>query len=107
MKQYYLPDLGNATEFYTPEWKLEYMTYGLSVFGGNGSDGSQEIIPSANLPKALRNGKGAKYAPYSLPDLTIPSWIKLARKLGDRENRKLRKKFRGYMFMGHGEETVA
>ena len=105
MKQYYLPDLGNATDSYTPEWKLEYMTYGLSAFGKNGTDGSPEVIPSAKLPKALRKGRGAKYAPYSLPDLTIPSWIKLARKLGDRENKKLRKKFRGYMFMGHGEEV--
>lgn len=104
MKQYYLPDLGNATESYTPKWELEYMTYGLSAFGKNGTDGSQEVIPSENLPKALRNGGGAKYAPYSLEDLTIPSWIGLARKLGDRENRKLRKKFRWYMFMGHGEE---
>jgi len=106
VKQYYLPDLGNASELYTPKWKLEYMTYGLSAFGKNGTGGSQEVIPSAHLPKALREGRGEKYAPYSLKDLTIPSWIELARKLGDRENRGLRKKFRWYMFMGHGEETT-
>ena len=105
MKQYYLPDLGNASEKYTPKWELEYMTYGLSVFEKKGSDESQEIIPRKNLPKSLRNGGGSKYAPYSLEDLTIPSWIGLAKKLGDGENRKLRKKFRKYMFMGHGEET--
>ena len=104
VKQYYLPDLGNATESYTPKWKLEYMTYGLAMFGQNGTDESQEVIPSRNLPRSLRHGRGAKYAPYSLDDLTIPSWIKLAQKLGDKENRKLRKKFKGYMFMGHGEE---
>lgn len=104
MKQYYLPDLGKASESYTPKWKLEYMTYGLSLFE-NGTDESEEVIPSKNLPKALRDGEGAKYAPYSMEDLTIPSWIKLARKLGDKENKKLRKKYKKYMFMGHGEEA--
>jgi len=88
-----------------PKWELEYMTYGLSAFEKNGTNESQEVIPRQNIPKSLRHGGGAKYAPYSLEDLTIPSWIGLARKLGDGENRKLRKKFRGYMFMGHGEET--
>ncbi|KAF9646747.1 hypothetical protein BDM02DRAFT_3156429 [Thelephora ganbajun] len=101
--QYYLPDVENANETYTPKWELEYMTYGLSVFEKNRTDEPQEVIPRMNLPKSLRNGGGGKYAPYSLNDLTIPSWIELARKLGNGENRKLRKKFREYMFMGHGE----
>ena len=105
MKQYYLPDLENASEKYTPKWELEYMTYGLSEFGKNGTDEPVEVIPRENLPKSLRGGRGGKYAPYALKDLTIPSWIGLAKKLGDSENRKLRKKFRKYMFMGHGEET--
>ena len=105
MKQYYLPDLGNATDLYTPKWELEYMTYGLWAFAKNGTDATPELIPSGNLPKSLRHGRGAKYAPYSMADLTIPSWIELARRLGDGDNKKLRKKFRWYMFMGHGEET--
>jgi len=103
--QYYLPDLEKASKKHTPEWELEYMTYGLSTLEKNGTDESQEVIPEENLPKSLRNGGGGKYAPYSMEDLTIPSWIELAKKLGDGENRKLRKKFRKYMFMGHGEET--
>jgi endopolyphosphatase len=103
--QYYLPDLGNASEEYTPEWELEYMTYGLSAFEDDGSDEASEVIPRKNIPKSLRHGRGAKYAPYSMEDLTIPSWIELARKLGDGENGGLRKKFRKYMFMGHGEEV--
>jgi len=105
VKQYYLPDIANASETYTPKWELEYMTYGLSAFAKNVTDESQEVIPKKNIPKSLRNGRGAKYAPYSLKDLTIPSWIELAWRLGDGENRKLRKKFRGYMFMGHGVEV--
>jgi len=105
VKQYYLPDLGNASETYTPEWELEYVTYGLSVFEKNGTDELREVIPRQNIPKSLRNGRGAKYAPYELSDLTIPSWIGLAQKLGKGENRKLRKKFKKYMFMGHGEEA--
>ena len=105
MKQYYLPDLGNANETYTPKWELEYMTYGLSVFEKNGTDETEEVIPKQYLPKALRNGGGSKYAPYSLEDLTIPSWVGLAKKLGDKENGKLRRKFREYMFMGHEGEA--
>lgn len=81
------------------------MTYGLSVFEKNDTDESLEVIPRGNLPKSLRHGRGSKYAPYSMKDLTIPSWVELAWKLGDRENRGLRKKFTKYMFMGHGEET--
>ena len=99
MEQYYLPDVANASEKYTPKWKLEYMTYGLSVFE---RDEEREVIPRQNTPKSLRHGGGAKYAPYSMNDLTIPSWIELARRLGDNENKRLRKKFREYMFMGHG-----
>lgn len=59
-------------------------------------------IPLKELPKSLRHGKtGAKskYAPYQLADLTIGSWLKLGRKLGDKERRKLRGKFRRYMYM--------
>lgn len=105
MKQYYLPDLENASETYAPKWELEYMTYGLSAFEKNDTDETEEIIPRKNLPKSLRKGRGAKYAPYSLKDLTIPSWVGLGKRLGDGENKKLRKNFRKYMFMGHGVET--
>jgi endopolyphosphatase len=35
-------------------------------------------------------------------DLTIPSWLQLARALGDAGNQGLRKKFRKFMFMGKG-----
>jgi endopolyphosphatase len=105
MKQYYLPDLAEASEKHMPKWELEYMTYALSVFEKNGSDGAPEVIPWENLPKSLRKGGGAKFTPYSMDDLTIPSWIGLARRLGDGENRVLRRKFRKYMFMGHGEEV--
>jgi endopolyphosphatase len=102
-KQYYLPDVATASEEYTPKWELEYVTYGLSAFGKNGSDGADEVIPRENIPKALRDGRGAKYAPYSMDDLTVPSWVELARRLGDGDNSKLRKSFRKYMFMGYGE----
>jgi endopolyphosphatase len=87
VKQYYLPDIANANETYTPKWELEYMTYGLSALEKNGTDESLEVIPWKNLPKSLRRGGGAKYAPYSLEDLTIPSWIKLAKELGDGRTR--------------------
>lgn len=88
-----------------PKWELEYMTYGLSAFDDDGSEGIPEVIPKKNIPKSLRHGQGKKYAPYSMNDLTIPSWIELARRIGDGDNRKLRKQFRSYMFMGHGEEV--
>jgi endopolyphosphatase len=104
VKQYYLPDIANASEAYAPKWELEYMTYDLSIFGKR-SEEAPEVIPRQNIPKSVRHGRGEKYAPYSMDDLTIPSWIELARRLGDGDNRKLRRSFRKYMFMGHGEEV--
>jgi hypothetical protein len=33
-----------------------------------------------------------------MSDLTIPSWITLAQRLADSENRKLRRKFKQFMY---------
>lgn len=62
-------------------------------------------VPLRNLPKSLRNDTvtKSKYAPYRMKDLTIPSWIDLARNLADPKAKKLRKKFKKFMFMGGTE----
>ena len=61
-------------------------------------------VPLKRLPKVLRNNNTAatKYTPYGMKDLTISSWVQLAKDLCDPENKKLRKRFKKYMFMGKG-----
>jgi len=107
--QYYMPGLKGANETHEPKYKLEYMTFVPSLLHpprtADGTDGFQYPIPLKRLPGSLRDSgvTDSKYAPYSMADLTIPSWVGLAQKLGDESNVKLRKRFRKYMYMG-GEE---
>ncbi|KAG6900961.1 hypothetical protein C0993_004398 [Termitomyces sp. T159_Od127] len=63
-------------------------------------------IPLERLPKSLRNSSvtESKYAPYSMADLTIPSWVELAQRLGDETEGALRERFRENMYMGGEEE---
>jgi endopolyphosphatase len=61
-------------------------------------------VPPKLLPKSLRKPgvKKSKYTPYKMKDLTIASWIRCGRRLVDKK--KLRKRFRKYMFAGGEEE---
>ncbi|CDO76280.1 hypothetical protein BN946_scf184470.g38 [Trametes cinnabarina] len=62
-------------------------------------------IPKRHLPRTLRNStivKSRKFAPYGLEDLTIPSWTGLAQRLGRSKSKRLRQKFREFMYMGAG-----
>ncbi|KIK97145.1 hypothetical protein PAXRUDRAFT_825228 [Paxillus rubicundulus Ve08.2h10] len=110
--QYYMPKLKEYDEDNEPEFELEYVTFPLSKLqtGGEAMGGDESLpplIPSRNLPEELHHGGGglkSKYAPYNLDDLTIPSWLDLAWRLGQRQEKKLRKRFRKYMYMG-GEES--
>ena len=64
-------------------------------------------IPKRHLPRTLRNattGKSKKYAPYGLEDLEVGSWGGLARRLGrGKKGKKLRQRFKEFMYMGGGE----
>ena len=112
-----MPNL-TGSEKHPPKWKLEYLTFALpalhppppTAVASNDSDadaqkkkdGFMYPIPLKHLPRKLRdaNVTKSKFAPYAMEDLTIPSWMRLARKLSDRGHRKLRKRFRRYMFLG-------
>lgn len=65
-------------------------------------------VPLKQLPRSLRvqneTRTKSKYAPYRLADLTVGSWVKFARRLGDKERTKLRARFTRFMYMG-GEEA--
>jgi len=67
-----------------------------------GTEEFQHPIPLKQLPKSLREGDvtSSKFAPYGIDDLTIPSWVGLARRLGDPTRKKLRRRFKKYMYMG-------
>lgn len=106
--QYYLPDLESAGKSHPPKFKLEYLTYAVDrLHPPPGANESTFLypVPLRQLPRRLRNESVAssKYAPYGMADLTIPSWIELARAMAKRKNTKLRRRFKKYMFMG-GEE---
>jgi len=104
-RQYYMPkdDLLNRTG--KPKFKLEYLTYKLEALHPGDGEGIEEIeypIPLKQLPHSLREGNktSSKFAPYRMKDLTIPSWVGLARRLGDPSRKKLRRRFKQYMYMG-------
>ncbi|TRM67571.1 Metallo-dependent phosphatase-like protein [Schizophyllum amplum] len=113
--QYYIPKLGKATKRQRPKYELEYVTYARDQLQGD--EHGLLPVPRKHLPKVLReppkeqeegqstegNGLG-RYVPYGMRDLTVGSWFKLARKLGDDSHAKLRKRFRKYMYQGRGEQ---
>ena len=103
--QFYLPELGKANESRSPVWELEYVTYKPSALHPPLDADETEIarfvypIPPQLLPSELRNASGKpKLAPYGMADLTIGSWVKLARKLA--KKKKLWKRFKEYMYLG-------
>ncbi|KDQ64518.1 hypothetical protein JAAARDRAFT_28155 [Jaapia argillacea MUCL 33604] len=110
--QYNIPEkrLDSSSENRKPKYKLEYLTFPLELLhpSSEAADAKGDFaypIPLRHLPQSLRspNSTKMKYTPYQLPDLTIPSWVELARLLADPKEKKLRKQFREYMYMG-GEE---
>lgn len=60
----------------------------------------QYLIPLKNLPKSIQKGEiKKKYFPYEMKDLTVGSWMDLARRLGDIKENGLRKKFKQLMYL--------
>jgi len=107
--QYYLPTLEDSDEKHRPKYKLEYLTHAVSSLHPPRQEAAAKFhypIPLKHLPRSLRNAtiSRSKYAPYDLADLTIPSWLELARRLADPAETTLRKRFRRYMYMGAGGE---
>ncbi|KAL5507973.1 hypothetical protein ACEPAH_5591 [Sanghuangporus vaninii] len=93
--QYWLPGLADISKNTKPKFKLEYTTMSRSD--------ARRLFPMKELPKSLRNGdddgaevakKGRKYTPYGLSDLTIGSYLSLARRLGDSKEGRMRGLFR-------------
>ncbi|KAH9936952.1 Metallo-dependent phosphatase-like protein [Amylocystis lapponica] len=108
--QFYLPALNStgATKKHPPKYKLEYLTHPLSLVYPPISEAEPTFhypIPLRHLPRSLRKGpvSESKYAPYGLADLTIPSWTELAQRLAQGGEKKLRRRFRKYMYMGADE----
>lgn len=83
--QYYMPKVGRRARF-----ELEYVTYTIEGLQGG------YPVPVEELPEKL----GEKYTPYGMADLTIGSWMRLGRALGDKKRQKLRRRFEELMVMG-------
>ncbi|THH11704.1 hypothetical protein EW145_g447 [Phellinidium pouzarii] len=109
--QYWLPDVGKADKSEKPKFRLEYATFARSsLHPGSGA----YPIPLKELPMSLRTANetaedGQKYMPYGLRDLTIGSWLGLARRLGEAKkgNAKVRAQFRQYMYQGAEQALMA
>ena len=97
--QYYLPADRLLNKTRKPKFKLEYLTHSLAALH---PEDEQYPIPLKQLPKSIREGNktSSKFAPYGMEDLTIGSWVRLARRLGDGSRKKLRRRFKQYMYMG-------
>lgn len=93
-----MPDIAEADEKKTPQFKLEYLTYAVSALDLGGSGDGKPPVPVRHLPRSLRDGTSttSKYAPYSMTDLTLGSWVELGRRLGQ-GHKKLQKRFKKYM----------
>lgn len=110
-----MPGLDAADEEHSPKFKLEYVTFPVRALHPPPAEGPENVggaqkfahpIPKRHLPRSLRNStvsKSNKYAPYSLPDLTIPSWTALGSRMGRSKGKKVRQRFKELMYMGGGE----
>ncbi|KAF9534317.1 hypothetical protein CPB83DRAFT_866555 [Crepidotus variabilis] len=101
--QYYIPHLDQANKTMKPKFELEYVTYKAEDLVPS-DEGGQVLVPLRHLPEELISNSAtkaekSKFAPYRLKDLTIGSWVRLGHEIGDSSRKKLRKKFRRYMFM--------
>lgn len=97
--QYYIPRLERADKTHEPRFELEYVTYTIDALQPKGDGGHP--VPLEQLPEELKRQGGGKsrHAPYWMEDLTIGSWMRLGRALGEERREKLRTRFRQYMFM--------
>ena len=101
-----MPDLAEGNKTNYPHFKLEYTTYDAAALHPLTVSGRNETfnypVPLKNLPKSLRRGpvKKSKYTPYGLADLTVGSWVDLARRLSNEGEKRVRKRFRRYMYLG-------
>jgi len=104
--QYFIPKLEDADKVNHPRFKLEYTTFPAAMLRPAKGQNETEFrypIPLKHLPKSIRKGEVKnKYFPYEMKDLTVGSWMDLARKLGDMSSSNsthLRKKFRQFMYL--------
>lgn len=106
-----MPKLEKGSKKRVPKFELEYLTYDPDLLHPGGDQQTKEEfaypVPIRHLPKSLRDPgtTKSKFAPYRLKDLTIPSWIRLARQLGEEKDKKLRRAFRKYMTLGAEDGT--
>ncbi|KAF8306485.1 hypothetical protein DL93DRAFT_216749 [Clavulina sp. PMI_390] len=95
-----------------PRWNLEYMTYDIEVLNSTSNyPVPSHLIPSqlfnnstilsASPTHSIRDASAEDLAPFGLRDLTIPSYLRLARQLGKAslKKKKLWTRFVTYMYM--------
>ena len=89
--QYYLP----IDQHDQPSWTIEYMTYPPEAI--------VHLLPKHLLPNTSDNSHRQLEAPYKMSDLTIPSWLSLAKLFVD--DKKLWKGYVRKMYVSSGAEA--
>ena len=93
--------MGEADADRIPVWELRYLTYELKALHPE-QEGALYPVPPHLLPSELQDpanlSAGRELAPYEMADLTIQSWLELARRMG--RKKKLWKLFKKYMYFG-------
>ncbi|KAG9104471.1 Endopolyphosphatase [Ceratobasidium sp. 370] len=97
--QFFIPpsNWAKSNESRAPGYELEYITYSLDALRGNVSLIPRHLLPPELQEGAIESTTESRYAPFGLDDLTIPSWIKFARKMG--RKKKLWRRFEEAMFL--------
>lgn len=99
-----MPNLDEANKTHKPVFELEYVTFPVEMLAPQELQEDEYPIPLRHLPESLKEaaaeGSKSKYAPYKMEDLTIGSWVQLARKLADEKKQQLRRRFKKYMYGG-------
>lgn len=99
-----MPNLDEANKTNKPRFELEYVTFPVEKLAPQELREDEYPIPLRHLPEALKQaaaeGGKSKFAPYKMGDLTVGSWVGLARKMADERSEKLRRRFKKYMFGG-------
>ncbi|QRV87637.1 PPN1-vacuolar endopolyphosphatase-like protein [Ceratobasidium sp. AG-Ba] len=86
-----------ANASHAPEYELEYVTYSLETLRSNSSLVPEHLLPPELRAGSIESASNSRYAPFALNDLTIPSWIKFARRMG--RKKKLWRRFEEAMFL--------
>jgi endopolyphosphatase len=89
--QYYAPEIMSVRADEKPAFELEYTTFARKRL--RGCAGVPDAPGEFCFPQGADAATALRRAPYGMPDLTVGSWLALARRLGNPREKALRNEF--------------